>query len=95
MQVKDPEGRLTIYTYDKNDRLRLETKDGDQNTTPQRRYDYDQNGNLISAINPEREKTTYELDHDNRLVKTYIYANKDHVNPIKFITYNFNEKKPI
>lgn len=61
MQVKDPEGRLTIYTYDKNDRLRLETKDGDQNTTRQRRYDYDQNGNLISAINPEQEKLLTSL----------------------------------
>ncbi len=92
LQVKDPEGRLTIYTYDKNDRLRTETKDGDQGTTRQRRYDYDENSNLISTINPEQEKTTYEFDHVNRLIKTRVYANKDHTHPIKEIIFNFNEK---
>lgn len=95
LQVKDPEGRLTIYTYDKNDRLLSETKDGDQNTDKQRRYEYDQNGNLISTINPAQEKTTYEFDHANRLVKTQVFANKDHAHPIKVINYPFNEKNQL
>lgn len=92
LQVKDPEGRLTIYTYDKNDSLLSETKDGDQNTNKQRRYGYDKNGNLISTINPEQEKMIYEFDHANRLIKTQVFANKDHTHPIKVISYNFNEK---
>jgi len=95
LQVKDPEGRLTLYTYDKNDRLLSETKDGDQNTDRQRRYAYDQNGNLISGINPEQEKTTYEFDPANRLVKTRVYAHKDHDNPIKIINYHFNDKNQL
>jgi RHS repeat-associated protein len=95
LQVKDPEGRLTIYTYDKNDHLLSETKDGDQNTNKQRRYDYDQNGNLVSSINPEQEKTTYEFDQVNRLVKTRVFANKDHAHPIKVINYPFNEKNQL
>src|SRR5690606_14172673 len=92
LQVKDPEGRLTIYTYDKNDRLLTETKDGDQNTEKQRRYEYDQAGNLITTINPEQEKTTYEFDLANRLIKTRVFAHKDHAHPIKLINYHFNEK---
>lgn len=92
LQVKDPEGRLTIYTYNKNDHLLTETKDGDQNTNRLRRYDYDQNGNLISIINPEQEKTTYEFDQANRLAKARVFANKDHAHPIKVINYQLNEK---
>jgi RHS repeat-associated protein len=95
LQVKDPESRLTIYTYDKNDRLLSETKGGDQNTDKQRRYSYDQNGNLTSSINLEQEKTTYEFDQANRLVKTQVFANKDHAHPIKVINYPFNEKNQL
>lgn len=95
VQVKDPEGRLTIYTYDKNDRLLTETKDGDQNTNKQRRYGYDQNGNLVSSINPQQEKTTYEFDRANRLVKTRVFANKDHTHPIKVINYHFDDKNQL
>lgn len=91
LQVKDPEGRLTIYTYDKIDRQLSETKDGDENTNKQRRYGYDQNNNLTRSINPAQEKMTYEFDQANRLVKTKIYANKDHNHPIKVISYSFNE----
>lgn len=92
LQVKDPEGRVTLFTYDKNDQLLTETKDGDQATNKQRHYDYDKNGNLVTSINQEQEKTVHEYDRSNRLIKTSVYAHKDHTQPIKVINYSINNK---
>lgn len=95
LQVKDPENRLTIYTYDKNDQMVTETKDGDQNTNRTRHYTYDPNGNLTQTLNPEQEKTVYEFDQANRLTTVSVYANKDHTKPIKIIRYQHNVKNQL
>ena len=97
LEVEDPEGRLTVYRYDLNDQLISETKhdaflaDGDT-TTQQRRYNYDANGNLVSSINPAQEKTTYEYDQADRLIKTQVYSSASSTQPIKIIHYSTNAK---
>ena len=52
----------TIYTYDKNDRLLTEDKDGVETT-----YTYDNNGNTLSQTT-EADTITYDWDVENRLV---------------------------
>jgi YD repeat-containing protein len=52
----------SIYTYDNNDRLLTENRDGVETT-----YTYDNNGNTISKTT-ETETVTYEWDVENRLI---------------------------
>lgn len=52
----------TIYTYDKNDRLLTEDKNGVETT-----YTYDNNGNTLS-MTKGTETVTYDWDLENRLI---------------------------
>ncbi len=52
----------TVYTYDVNDRLLTETRDGVVTT-----YAYDQNGNRLSRFTANDNQVVYEWDAQNRL----------------------------
>jgi RHS repeat-associated protein len=57
---------LTTYVYDGNDRLQSETSAGVITT-----YTYDNNGNVIKALNTERQ-VIYSWNAENRLIGTNI-----------------------
>ncbi|MDN3639932.1 RHS repeat-associated core domain-containing protein [Simiduia curdlanivorans] len=92
IKVTDPEGRITQYTYTLRDELESETKHNFIGTDIKRSYSYDANGNLITAITPNKEKQVYSYDDQNRLVKREVFAQQDLSQPVKVIAYHFNAK---
>ncbi|AWF80171.1 hypothetical protein BTJ40_04690 [Microbulbifer sp. A4B17] len=92
IQVKDPEGRLTAYTYDRNDRLITEAKHDFIGTNTQQVYSYDSNGNLIEVINAQKEKRVLSYDDANRLSKLEVFFSNTNEFPIKIVDYYYNSK---
>ncbi|MFA0810689.1 RHS repeat-associated core domain-containing protein [Microbulbifer epialgicus] len=92
LEVKDPEGRLTVYTYDKNDRLKTETRHDFIGTNKQLFYSYDGNGNLTEVTNPQQEKRVFGYDNANRLARLEVFASKANAHPVKVVDYYYNNK---
>ncbi|MGF1674223.1 MAG: RHS repeat-associated core domain-containing protein [Rivularia sp. (in: cyanobacteria)] len=58
----DSVGGITTYIYDDNDRLQSETIAGLETI-----YGYDNNGNVISVVNPQQQ-VNYDWNSENRLI---------------------------
>ncbi|RDE22357.1 RHS repeat protein [Motiliproteus coralliicola] len=89
-EVTDPEGRITQYTYTLRGQLAEEIKAGANPTS--RDYQYDSRGNLIQETNPDNEQVQYRYDDANRLTETRLYAQAGEANPIKVVTYHYNDQ---
>ena len=91
IQVTDPEGRVTQYTYTLRDQLASEVKQSELGLKS-RSYQYDVRGNLIAEINSAQEKVTYSYDDANHFIKSQLYAHQSDESPIKVVNYLYNLK---
>ena len=79
--VTDPLGRVTDYDYDSRGRLTSVTYAKGTADEAIVRYEYDLAGNQTAMIDGNDNRTTYEYDLLNRMVKT-IEADPDGVGPL-------------
>lgn len=80
-QVRDPEARTTVYTYDARRRMLTETNGASETTT----YTYDGNGNRLTQRRPKGNTWAYTYDNANRLTRI-----TDPANGVTAYTYDGN-----
>lgn len=85
--LKGPKGGITRYEYDLNNQLVKEIRPMGEQT----RYEYDADGNRTALIDAKDQKIAYEYDAANRLIRTRYFAAGDQANPIKTVTFTYDQ----
>lgn len=85
--LTDANGNTTWFEYDKKNRLTKEIRPEGQSTA----YQYDPAGNLIGKTDAKNQKVAYYYDDAGRLVQIRYFIAEDHVNPVKTVTFSFDQ----
>ena len=87
VSLNDAKGNVTTFEYNKNNRLKKETRPMGETTS----YQYDNLGNLLSKTDAKGQKTSYIYNDAGRLIENRYYTSADPVNPVKTVVFTYDK----